>query len=102
MIVINRFRVPEQERPEFEHRMQAAIDVLAAQPGNLSIELVLNLDDPELFALVSRWEQVGNYRRALSRYDSKLTVVPLLSLAIDEPSAYAEPDQVGTNRPRGS
>jgi hypothetical protein len=34
------------------------------------------------------WENIGSYRRALSPYEVKLTAVPLLSLAIDEPSAY--------------
>jgi hypothetical protein len=29
-----------------------------------------------------------------------MTVVPLLSLAIDEPSAYDDVDLVGENRPR--
>jgi hypothetical protein len=31
---------------------------------------------------------VGSYRRALSSYDVKVTAVPLLSLAYDEPSAF--------------
>ena len=34
------------------------------------------------------WENVGAYRRALSAYDVKVGAVPLLSTAIDEPSAY--------------
>ena len=38
--------------------------------------------------LVTTWENVGAYRRALSSYDVKLHAVPLLSRAIDEPSAY--------------
>jgi hypothetical protein len=35
-----------------------------------------------------RWRDVGSYRRALSSYDVKVTAVPLLSRALDEPSAY--------------
>ena len=31
---------------------------------------------------------VGAYRRALSSYDVKVGAVPLLSRALDEPSAY--------------
>jgi hypothetical protein len=31
---------------------------------------------------------VGAYRRALSSYEVKMTVVPLLSRALDEPSAF--------------
>ena len=40
----------------------------------------MGADDP--------WEDVGAYRRALSSYDVKVTAVPLLSRAVDEPSAY--------------
>jgi hypothetical protein len=47
-----------------------------------------NLDDPTLWLLTTRWENVGAYRRALSSYDVKLNAVPLLSRAVDEPSAY--------------
>jgi len=33
---------------------------------------------------------VGSYRRALSPYDVKMAAVPLLSEAIDEPTAYED------------
>ena len=55
-----------------------------------------------LWAIVSRWADIGSYRRAFNGTDAKLVLVPLLSLAIDEPSAYAEPASVGENRPRGT
>ncbi len=38
--------------------------------------------------LTTQWEHVGAYRRALSAYEVKLHAVPLLSRAIDEPSAF--------------
>jgi hypothetical protein len=56
--------------------------------GKLSIGIGRNLDDPTLWVLTTQWENVGAYRRALSSYDVKLHAVPLLSRAIDEPSAY--------------
>lgn len=102
MLVVNRFRVPAEQRPTFEVQAAAALDVWRVKPGCLALDLVQNLDDPELWALVSRWQDVGSYRRALQGYESKLTVVPLLSLAIDEPSAFADPEEVGENRPRGA
>lgn len=102
MIVVNRFRVPDGERPGFEARAGAALDLLRSKPGLVSADLVQNLDEPELWAIVSHWDQVGSYRRALNGYESKVTIVPLLSLAIDEPSAYADPADVGQNRPRGA
>ncbi len=44
--------------------------------------------------LTTEWEGPGAYRRALSSYDVKLTAVPTLSRALDEPSAY-EPVEPG-------
>jgi hypothetical protein len=45
--------------------------------------------------LTTRWHGAGSYRRALSAYDVKLTAVPVLGRALDEPSAY-EPAEPGT------
>jgi hypothetical protein len=42
--------------------------------------------------LVTRWRDVGSYRRALQGDESKMTLVPLLSEALDEPSAYQDPE----------
>ena len=47
-----------------------------------------NVDDPGLWVLTTEWEGPGAYRRALSSYDVKVTAVPTLSRALDEPSAY--------------
>ena len=88
MIVVNRFRVAEQDGADFRVRVLAAHEALAARPGYLDGSVGRNVDDPELWVLTTRWANVGSYRRALSAYDVKVTAVPLLSLAIDEPSAY--------------
>ncbi len=42
--------------------------------------------------MVTRWKDVGSYRRALSSYDVKVGAVRLLGRAIDEPSAYESLD----------
>lgn len=97
MIVVNRFRAG----PGFDLELAPAVELLRGKPGLIDIDLAQNLDDPELWVLVSRWENVGSYRRALGGFESKAVVVPLLSRAIDEPSAYAAPDEVGENLPRG-
>jgi quinol monooxygenase YgiN len=90
VFVVIRFRVGEPEQAEFAVRAQAAVDVLAQQKGFVSARVGRNLDDPELLALNLEWENVGSYRRALSPYEVKLTAVPLLSRAIDEPTAYED------------
>lgn len=89
MLVITRFRVVDGDG--FQSRVDAALEVLRARDGFESATLQQNLDDPDLWVLVIGWRNVGTYRRALQGYESKLVVVPLLSEALDEPSAYEDP-----------
>ena len=77
-----------------------AAEFLAGCDGNLSAELVRNLDEPDLWCLVTTWRNVGSYRRSFNGYTAKVLLVPLLSEAIDEPGAYDRPDDVGENLPR--
>jgi quinol monooxygenase YgiN len=88
VLVVSRFRVPEADGEGFRAELAAAHEVLAARPGYVEGSIGRNLDDPTLWVLVTRWENVGAYRRALSSYEVKLNAVPLLSRALDEPSAY--------------
>ena len=100
MLVVSRFRVPVDEGESFRAELQQALDALAERPGHLGGAVGRNVDDPELWVLTTRWEHVGAYRRALSAYDVKLRAVPLLSRALDEPSAYevVEPGTVLNTR----
>ncbi len=88
MIVVNRFRVPEDDGEAFRADLQRAHEALAARPGYLSGTIGRNVDDPTLWVLTTLWEHVGAYRRALSAYDVKLHAVATLGRALDEPSAY--------------
>lgn len=65
-----------------------------SRPGCLGVDLVVNLDEPGLWALVSRWRDVGSYRRAFSGNETKLLLTPVLLRAVDEPSAYLDPDEL--------
>lgn len=93
VLVVNRFRVPQEEGEAFRADAARAQATLAERPGYLDGTLGRNVDDPTLWALVTRWQSVGAYRRALSAYDVKVGAVPLLSRAIDEPGGFeiAEP-----------
>jgi quinol monooxygenase YgiN len=88
VLVVSRFRVPEAQCETFRAEIAAAHAVLAERPGYVEGQVGRNLDDPALWVLTTRWENVGAYRRALSSYEVKLQAVPLLSRAVDEPSAY--------------
>ena len=94
MIVVNRFRVPEAEQAAFRDDLQRARETLAGQRGYVRGSIGRNVDAPELWVLTTEWEGPGAYRRALSAYDVKLSAVPTLSRALDEPSAY-EPVEPG-------
>jgi hypothetical protein len=89
MLVVNRFVVTGPEA-EFTGRAQAALTVLAARPGYLRGTLNRAYDDPTHWTLVTQWESVGAYRRALGAYDVKVNATPLLAESLDEPSAYEE------------
>jgi len=95
VLVVNRFRVPAEEAETFRADLATARAALAACAGYLGGEIGRNVDDPRLWVLTTRWEGAGSYRRALSSYDVKLTAVPVLGRALDEPSAY-EPAEPGT------
>jgi hypothetical protein len=90
MLVVTRFRVTDPEA--FGSRIDEALAVLRDRAGFEEADLVQNLDEQDLWALIMRWRDVGSYRRALQGYESKVAVVPLLSEALDEPSAYEDPE----------
>jgi quinol monooxygenase YgiN len=88
VLVVNRFRVTADRADVFREDLESARDALAACTGYAGGEIGRNVDDPELWVLSTRWENVGSYRRALSSYDVKLRAVMTLSQAIEEPTAY--------------
>ena len=101
MLVVSRFRVEPSDEATFRTDLAAAVKALAARPGFVRAESGRNVDEPGLWVLVTTWADVGSYRRALSAYDVKVGAVPLLSRALDEPSAYEESDgQLNESVPR--
>ena len=95
MIVVTRYRVDADDVAGFLSDARAAIDVLAVRPGFRSGRLGRAVDEPDLLLLTTEWDDVGSYRRAFSAFDVKVTAVPLLSRALDEPSAYEVLRSVG-------
>jgi len=95
VLVVNRFRVPREEAEAFRADLAVAHAALAARPGYRDGAIGRHVDEPDLWVLQTRWADVGSYRRALSAYEVKLQAVPLLSRALDEPSAYELVDAEG-------
>jgi quinol monooxygenase YgiN len=88
VLVVNRFRVDADGQETFRAELADAVAVLRGCTGFVDADAGRNVDDPTLWVLVTRWADVGSYRRALSSYDVKVSAVPLLSRALDEPTAY--------------
>ena len=88
MLAIARFSAPLAEASQFEAQLLTALEAFSACAGFVSGEFGQNLDDTTLWSLVTHWENVGSYRRALSNLNVKMNAIPLLAQAIDEPGAY--------------
>lgn len=89
--------MPAEQLDSFLVDARAAVALLAARPGCQSIEVGRAVDDADLVVIASRWDDVGSYRHALSAFDVKVGAVPLLSTAIDEPTAFEVLHSVGPN-----
>ncbi|MCZ4499362.1 MAG: hypothetical protein JWQ74_1915 [Marmoricola sp.] len=92
MLVVNRFRTNDVDADSLRADLEKALEVLGAREGFEDGRLGRNVDDPELWVMVTRWRDVGSYRRALSSYDVKMYAVQTLSRAIEEPSAFEPVD----------
>ena len=91
MLAIARFSTPLANASHFEAQLATALDAFSACAGFVSGEFGQNLDDSTMWSLVTHWENVGSYRRALSNTNVKMNAIPLLAQAIDEPGAYERP-----------
>jgi hypothetical protein len=90
VLVVNRFIIGADEASgtDFAERAGLALNALAATPGYVRGELGRAYDDPAYWSLVTEWESVGAYRRALGNFEVKVHATPLLAQSVDEPSAY--------------
>ena len=73
---------------DFEERALAALEALAARPGYLRGTLGRSTDEPAAWLLLTEWENIGSYRRALGNYQVKLLATPLLAAAVDVPGGF--------------
>ena len=101
MIALTHF---QDASPDFADRARAALAALAARPGYLRGTLGRSTDDPQAWVLLTEWENVGSYRRALGNYDVKVHATPLLATALDVPGGFealvdVAPDGSASTRP---
>ena len=90
MFAVTRLRAPDKDADALTRSVGELLSALSGRPGFLGGELGRSADDPALWALVTRWDGVGSYRRALSAGPVKIAGAPVWVYALDEPSAYVD------------
>ncbi len=85
---MTRLRVSPSSLAGLPADLDRLLAALAARPGFLGGESGRCADDPQLWALVTRWDGVGAYRRALSAAEVKVAGAPVWLHAVDEPGAF--------------
>ncbi len=90
MLAITRYVVAVEEADSFLVRSRAALAAFAERPGHEWGTVARSTDDPTVWTLTTRWENIGTYRRALGSYAVKAHAHPLMFLAVNEQSAFEE------------
>ena len=97
MLLVCRFTVAEDGVEAFTARVDRALALLTAQAGCRRAQLSRSTDEADRFVLTVEFDSVVAYRRALSPFEVREHVIPLLSEAnTDEPAAY-EPLRVAAD-----
>jgi heme-degrading monooxygenase HmoA len=82
------FVVVTRHRGDVEEQARAALGVLAARPGYVRGRLLRAAEDPTVWLLLTEWENLGSWRRALSGHEVKMVATPLLATAAEEVSGF--------------
>ena len=92
MFAVTRLRVPDTGGADLATTVGELLAALAARPGFVDGELGRSTEDGGLWALLTRWDGVGSYRRALSAAEVKIAGAPVWIHAVDEPGVYVDTD----------
>lgn len=97
MLLVCRYRIAAGEADAFVARARRAIELLTARPGCRRASLARAMDSPDAWLLVAEFDSVTAYRRALSPFDVRELVVPLLAEADPAQASTFEPLVVGVD-----
>jgi len=88
VLAVNRLLALGSPDEQITAELSELIEVLARQPGFRSARAGQCLDEPDVWILLSEWNSVGTYRRALSSHAVKTSGYPVFVRVVDEPGAY--------------
>ena len=89
-VLVAHFRVPESRTAEIPKSAVEPLSMLAAAPDCLRLQFAHSTDSAEKFVLVAEFESAAAYRRAISPWPMRMTVVPWLSTAEPENTEVSE------------
>ncbi|QSB04406.1 antibiotic biosynthesis monooxygenase [Natronoglycomyces albus] len=95
MLVVNRFRLRGEDTDggagddpqQFLHEATTALEALGACAGFRTGRIARAVDEPETWLMLTTWDNVGSYRRALSNFGVKMCT-PFLGRAEPEASGF--------------
>lgn len=90
MVMISRYRVPDDAAAAFRSQAHAALASFEQQAGWAGGELLRSVDDHRLWAINGRFDDAGSLRRALGAMPVRMTMMAIMSWAVDEPSVYEQ------------
>jgi hypothetical protein len=73
---------------DFSARAQTALQALARRQGYLRGTLARSADADDAWVMITEWQNIGSYRRALGAYEVKVHATPLLAESVDVPTAF--------------
>lgn len=88
MLAVNRLLGYDSPDEQVTSELAVLIEVLATLPGCRYARAGRCIDDPGVWLLLSEWESVGTYRRAMSSHAVKASGYPVFVRMVDEPGAY--------------
>ncbi|CAN5373764.1 hypothetical protein BH24ACT9_BH24ACT9_07930 [soil metagenome] len=88
MLAVNRLQANGDDQQQLTAELSVLVDVFATLHGFLRARAGRCIDEPEVWILLTEWESVGTYRRALSSHAVKTSGYPVFLRIIDEPGAY--------------
>ncbi len=86
MLAVTHLNLPDADQALAD--VTVLLTELERRAGFMSGSLARAMDDPGEWVLVTRWADVGSYRRGLSAYEVKLAFAPVMPYVRDEISAY--------------
>jgi hypothetical protein len=81
-------RFAVEDRSDFLVQARVAVELLRTRAGCLGIDVFQSVDSVGEMLITTRWQDMGSYRKAMSAYEVKESVIPFFSQARDEYSTF--------------